>query len=132
MARLVAGGGLHSGRGQAASSWIQQNPPPPTHTPHTPHTQRYHIDIFPPNLTHPTQGLLSTVIVEVKDLLVHASSVGVVYHVFCGRRDRRLAELRVVAVYSVGADDKIRGCEAVSRLLSGGAGDELLASVGIA
>lgn len=76
------------------------------------------------------QDALSTLLVEVRELVVSRSSVGVVYDVLCGRRgERQPAQLRAVAVIDVGPDGRIASSQAVVRLVSGSPADESLATL---
>jgi hypothetical protein len=91
---------------------------------HTPHPA--------PSLCNPLypQGALSTLLIEVRDLVVARSSVGVVYDVLCGRRgEREPVQFRSVAVFDVGADGRIVSSQAVVRLASGSPADEALATL---
>lgn len=84
-----------------------------------------------PSLSPPSpQDALSTLLIEVRELVVARSTVGVVYDVLCGRRGQREpVQLRAVAVFDVGADGTIASSQAVVRVVSGSPADEALATL---
>ncbi|KAI7843365.1 hypothetical protein COHA_003061 [Chlorella ohadii] len=71
------------------------------------------------------QSELTTVLIDIKQSVVHGCFVGVIYHVLCGRADRQAAELRAVAIFQVDpATRQIVGSDAVVRVVSGTAEPE--------
>lgn len=77
-----------------------------------------------------SQAELSTLLIDVQQLVVSHTAVGAVYDMLCGRRgSREAAQLQVVAVFHVGPGGRIARCTAAVRLVSGAAGDEELATL---
>ncbi|PRW56398.1 hypothetical protein C2E21_4534 [Chlorella sorokiniana] len=71
------------------------------------------------------QAVLTTVLIDVKQSIVHGNCVAAIYHVLCGRADRQAAELRCVAIFRVDPSSRcIVGSDAVVRLISGAPEDE--------
>ena len=47
-----------------------------------------------PPFAHCFQAALTTLIIDVKEAVVHNNCVGVLYHILCGRTNRQVGEVR--------------------------------------